>query len=135
VYGYDGVTYRFNSASHAVGVFALFNESGCQSKVRNIKVYGNEGYRNGCDALISYAYNVYANSGTCAGTDRNANAGGGLPFYTLDTHSPGPLDYALSGAASPADNLVPASMGCPATDARGNPRGQNGFCDAGAYER
>jgi len=135
VYAYDGVTYRFNSASRAVGVFALFNESGCQGRVRDIKVYGNVGFRNGCDALIEYAYNVYSNDGTCAPSDRNADAGGALPFYAADTHSPGPLDYRLSGPASPADNLVPAGMGCPATDHVGNPRGQGGVCDAGAYER
>ena len=134
VYGYDNITYRFNSASRGVGVFVLFNESGCQGKVRNVKVYGNVGLRNGCDPLVVYRYNVYSNSGTCHSTDR-ALGTGTLPFYANDTHSPGANDYMLSGALAAPDNLVPTSEGCPSTDRNGNPRGQNGYCDAGAYER
>jgi hypothetical protein len=135
VYAYDGVTYRFNSGSRAVGLFSIFDQAGCAGRVRNVRAYGNIGYRNGCDSLVEYAYNVYSNSGTCDATDRSAGAGGALPLYASDTHSPGPLDYRLSGAGTPADNLVPASAGCPATDRLGNPRGRDGYCDAGAYER
>jgi hypothetical protein len=135
VWAYDGITYRFNSASRAVGVFVLFDQSGCAGKVRNVKVYGNIGYRNSCDSLVVYRYNVYSNSGTCHATDRSANAGGALPFYAVDTHSPGLFDFMLTGPLAPPDNLVPLSEGCPATDRFGNRRGADGFCDAGAHER
>ena len=135
VRAYDRIVYRFNSASRAVGPLILFAEVGCPaSSIGSVTVYGNIGYRNGCDRLVSYAYNVWSNAGTCAATDRNANAGGALPFYASDTHSPGPDDYRLA-RSSPADGLVPVSAGCPATDRFGRPRGRRGTCDAGSHER
>jgi hypothetical protein len=58
-----------------------------------------------------------------------------MPFYADDDQGPEPGDYTLTGPSFAGDNLVPTSAGCPSTDAAGRPRGQNGFCDAGASER
>jgi hypothetical protein len=113
----------------------MMDLAGCGSdKIRNVQVIGNIGLRNGCTAGVTYRYNVYSNTGTCDPTERYIGAGGGIPFYASDTHVPEAESYKLSGASS-ADNLVPASVGCPATDRFGAARGTAGFCDTGAHER
>ena len=140
---YRGITIRFNS--FARGSEADFPgwynaEFGC--RVQNYRVYGNVfGGRPVCPSEqtqivgVSYQYNVYAGSksGTCGPGDVNIG-GTTMPFYATDTTAPQPRDYqVVLGFAG--DSLVPLSAGCPATDAAGRPRGINGFCTAGAFER
>jgi hypothetical protein len=136
VYAFDNITYRFNSASRRAGFTMDLAGLGCGSdKIRNVRVYGNVGLRNGCTAGVIYRYNIYANAGICHSTDRSIRASGSIPFYTSDIHSPKARSYRLNGRRTAADNRVPVSMGCPTTDKFGIRRGTGGFCDAGAHER
>jgi hypothetical protein len=136
---YKNVTIRFNSFARATGINLpgwYDGESGC--RVQNFQVYGNVfGSKPSCTTSgVQWHHNVYAGrySGTCGSGDVNIG-GTSMPFYADDDQGPEPGDYALAGPSFAGDNLVPTSAGCPATDEAGRPRGQNGFCDAGASER
>ncbi len=67
-----------------------------------------------------------------AAARRTGSSGNAFPYR--DGGGGAAMDYHLAGASA-ADNLVPASAGCPPTDIDGQPRGAGGFCDAGADER
>jgi hypothetical protein len=133
--GYRNVTIRFNSVSRGATIdTSTMADSNC--RFENVQVYGNvAGVRSGsCVAGISYRHNVYRIGGTCHPSEHSLG-GAGVPFYARDVHAPGPRDYRLAGPRSRADDVVPAAAGCPVRDKLGSPRGGNGRCDAGAYER
>jgi hypothetical protein len=141
---YDDVVIRFNSLARGVSIAVPASNSPEESSCRigSFSVYGNlQGARHpGCKnhPAVQYSYNVYAGStsGTCGPGDVNIG-GTTMPFYANDTATPSvDGDYALTGGLMAADNLVPATLGCPATDRQGVARPQDaGFCDAGAHER
>jgi hypothetical protein len=105
----------------------------------NAAVYGNvlETTAPNC-GKFTYSYNVWANGSTaCPGANQPTSTKLLLNGGTLYSASSS-YDYTLAGApgSTPADNLVPVSVGCPATDNFGNKRPAAGtFCDAGATER
>jgi hypothetical protein len=135
VYAFENVVYRFNSGSRRAGFQMDLSDGRCARKIRNVRVVGNIGFRNGCTAGVIYRYNLYANGGTCDRTDRSIRAGGSIPFYARDTASPRARDYRLIGRRTVADNRIPNGIGCPAKDRFGRRRGAGGFCDSGAHER
>ena len=102
-------------------------------------VYGNllETTAPTCGTL-TYSYNVWANgSAPCPGANQPTSTklllNGGALYSASSSY-----DYTLAGApgSTPADGLVPVSVGCPATDNFGNRRPAAGTsCDAGATER
>jgi chitodextrinase len=146
--GYRNITIRFNS--YAAGSFSGAPDTvnaGGTCRVENFRAYGNlMGRAPGqfCQpqgpgteiGTVAWAHDVFTGTvaGTCSTTDVNIG-GTSHPFYANDTGAPQPGDYQLAGPQMAADNRVPVSMGCPATDAAGRTRGLDGFCDAGAFER
>jgi hypothetical protein len=129
-FGYENVLVRFNSFQRNT-MLQLDQNPTCVFD--NVRVIGNVMMWDGCQSRWTFAYNVWSTAwrtGSCSPTDRilgdsfpYVNGGGNADF-----------DYHL-GATSALDDLVPASVGCPATDIDGQARGSNGRCDAGADER
>jgi hypothetical protein len=127
----DGFTYRFNSHYRNSGLDIYDTPAGLMS---NMVVYGNIGARTPCRSWVTYRYNLWANSGTCHGTDVNINAAGTIPFYMEDLPAPSVHSYKLTAASALPDLFVPVSLGCPAIDKFGTPRPATGFCTAGAHQ-
>ncbi len=136
---YRNVTIRFNSFSRGATInLPGWYDGEAVCRTQNFQVYGNVfGYKPSCTTSgINWHHNVYAGrfSGTCGASDVNVG-GSSMPFYATDTQAPRPGDYALTSVTFGGNNLVPASAGCPSTDASGRARGSDGYCDAGAFER
>lgn len=138
VLAYDGLIYRFNSHApnsgfwiHEAGAGSLCNDD----ELSDISAYGNIGARSPCRTPVTYAYNVYPNTGTCAASDVNIGAGGTIPFYQESTDQPDDDSYKIVGTTTVADSLVPVAQVCPATDKFGTTRPVTGTCTAGAHER
>jgi hypothetical protein len=141
VTAYRNVTLRFNSFARGINVAVPGSNNSAERtcRVESFRVYGNIlGHRHACGhGAISWSYNVFtgSRSGTCGPGDVNIGRST-HPFYRNDTRQPTRRDdWRLVGGAMAADNRVPVSAGCPATDRLGVRRGAGGFCDAGAHER
>jgi chitodextrinase len=127
--GYTNLTIRNNSFSRNTGMDHNF--SGCMTAT-NLLISGNVMTKPACRAGVSYRHNIYNGaSGTCDATDRNIG-GTAFTFYTKDTVTPVPGDFALTGGLAAPDDFVPGSL-CPAIDSRGVARSTP--CDAGAFDR
>jgi hypothetical protein len=128
----DGFTYRFNSHYRNSALDIYDTPSGLMS---NMIVHGNIGARTPCRSWVTYRYNLWANSGTCDGTDVNINAAGTIPFYMEDVPAPSVHSYKLTATSALPDLFVPVSVGCPPIDKFGTPRPTTGSCTAGAHQR
>jgi hypothetical protein len=107
-------------------------EAGCS--VDGFEVYGNVlAAPAGCGVEgVTWHHNVYLDA---PGTSCGPGDVGGPVAYREPTPRPLAGAFELAGPRGAADDVVPTSSGCPATDARGRPRGDDGRCDAGAFER
>ena len=129
--GYRNTTVRFNSFARNTQLQIDPNPS---CVFNNVRVVGNISMWDGCQPRWAWRYNVWSTSwrtGSCDATDKIH--GDQLPY--VDGSNLPSMNYHLARAKSTADNLVPVSAGCPATDIDGQRRGANGFCDAGSDER
>jgi chitodextrinase len=127
--GYRDVTVAFNSFQRNANLF-VDRAPGCQ--FQNTRVVGNLMMRGRCEPDFVYSHNLLttaAAGSTCSATDRLI--GDTLPYVNGSSQTSA-MDYHLAGA-SMADDYVPASVGCPATDIDGTARGTQ--CTAGSDER
>ena len=126
------VTFRFNS-------FARVSKSPCLgSPARRPAAQRTSGSTETCSvgsrpgegncggpSGVVFSHNVYAGDrykSTCGGTGEVWVGTATMPWYANNDPGPEPGDYRLTGAAFAGDDLVPASAGCPATDAAGRTR-------------
>lgn len=129
-FGYKNVLVRFNSFQRNT-MLQLDHNPTCVFD--NIQVIGNVMMWDGCQSRWTFAYNVWSTAwrtGSCSPTDRIL--GDSFPYVNGGGNAD--MDYHLA-AESVADDLVPASLGCPATDIDEQPRPEGARCDAGADER
>jgi hypothetical protein len=129
-FGYKNVLVRFNSFQ-ANTTLQLDPNPACVFD--NVRVIGNVLMYDGCQSSWTFAYNVWTTAwrtGSCSSTDRIL--GPSIPY--VNGGSQASLDYHLAGTSA-IDDLVPASVGCPATDIDGEARPAGARCDAGSDER
>lgn len=143
VCGYWGGTMniKFNSLAAQLNINFGTNSPVSHSPGTVYNIVGNYGLNISCggggitNVTMNWLYNAWTSSSACSGTDSASVANRWVdsspaPATTQDMHlSP--------GANFGADNKVPTSVagGCPPFDGDGDPRPQNGNCDAGWDER
>jgi hypothetical protein len=127
---FENVDVRFNSFHSGATLYA--DEDGCGNN-SSFRVTGNllGNTSPSCAPGTTFRYNVYRGSSVCGGTG-NVALNAQFPFVNGSLGAAGNYDLA---ATSVIDNLVPASVGCPATDIHGRARPVGTHCDAGAQER
>jgi hypothetical protein len=129
-FGYRNVLVRFNSFQRNT---TLMLDPNPECVFDNVRVIGNLMMWDGCQSSWTFAYNVWSTAwrtGSCSSTD--VILGDSFPY--ANGGSGAEMDYHLVGA-SVADDLIPVSVGCPATDIDGEERPVSGGCDAGADQR